>query len=1387
MKRLLLLFAAMCCMMVANAQQFTDANGIKYNVTSTENKTVEVIANKYSGSIVIPATVTNNEVTYSVTGIGESAFKDCKTLTSVTIPDGMVTIGTSAFYGCSQLKSITFPSSVTSIGTSAFTGCDNLIFAKLLGTSVPWTSKTFTNSGENVGGKSFLVPAGEVNAYKNAGWSPTYSSTLAGDELQALKETFLTEIGNAVTAEPRLTADEKSSIETWKTTMMDAADIEATLNARAQAFLVISKRTGMYIVHHLASEPTYTTVGYTQECWEDTETGKLYAEKALTTELNRAMVVTYKKLHRNPIDEITQNDPYSKIFHTSQYEDISVDNKYPFNWAGKIEYLGKSNGDDIANVKFKVSGADVDNARLKCYVGLSYYRLENSFGTSIYDDDLWYSIKIKVNDNVVFDNYVEEKEGLEAARIRKWYPLVPVFEVALPGLKTGDVVTFESRRESSEHPGNFVAALEYTSSNGGDPDAICINADDKRKFKGADDPELTYTTHYPSSSTEELTGISLSRDPGETTGFYTIHASLAEGDNTDNIVINEGRLEIVDGSYHEKYEIRSDGLIYLQNCWQETETGKYYADGQMEHELKRDEAIGYQKLPQNPITATDGFTVKESATYDGVLLDWVAEATYNENGTRWVEFTVIDAPNANTARLAWYISSKSGPYYGYRNFKIYQNGDEVYSESQEVGGGANGDAGVFFVDLPKLNIGDKIRFELRWDARWSNPTVAACLQYTFNPELCFTAKEAGSTVELKRNGATEPVKIQYSTDYANWTTVDFNEATTTGTITLANVGDRVYFRKADEGVASGFSNNQYQYSFAMTGKIAASGNVMSLIDNTCEATTIPGTYCFAKLFEGCTSLTSAPRLPATTLKGDCYWCMFLGCTNLTTPPVLPATTLAASCYSCMFKGCTSLATAPVLPATTLKAWCYSSMFENCTSLTTAQELPVTTLAEACYAGMFKGCTSLASAPELPATTMANQCYSGMFSGCTKLVSAPTLASASLAPTCYRGMFEGCTSLTAAPALPATELKAYCYQNMFSGCTNLKSAPTLAAMKMLDYCYSNMFKDCTSLTTAPALPATTLAFNCYMGMFSGCTKLESAPELPATGMYRECYKDMFKDCTSLTTAPELPATAMINQCYYGMFSGCTNLNHVKVAFTKWTDSSTYIPENWLNGVASTGTFVCPDALDKSKTGASYIPEGWTPVYEVKANNEPNTENHYATFYSGANAYEVPEGVTAYTGVVEESASNPDESVLKLTAIEGGIIPAEEPVILKATKSQVYLPYTTTTSTKSTDNKLSGTDEATTLGANQYALSLGQNGVGFYLWDGKEIAANKAYLTLDGAKAKAFIFQFDDGETTGILKPVMDEKKDSPAYNLNGIRVNDNYKGIVIKNGKKIYNK
>ena len=61
-----------------------------------------------------------------VTSIGNQAFYNCNSITSITIPDGVKSIGNEAFYNCTGIKSVTLPSSVTYIGEKAFIDCKKL-------------------------------------------------------------------------------------------------------------------------------------------------------------------------------------------------------------------------------------------------------------------------------------------------------------------------------------------------------------------------------------------------------------------------------------------------------------------------------------------------------------------------------------------------------------------------------------------------------------------------------------------------------------------------------------------------------------------------------------------------------------------------------------------------------------------------------------------------------------------------------------------------------------------------------------------------------------------------------------------------------------------------------------------------------------------------------------------------------------------------------------------------------------------------------------------------------------------------------------------------------------------------------------------------------------
>ena len=107
--------------MYALKNGFTDEACLLTN--ELDDGTLEIT--KYAGNsatYVIPGEINGKKVTE----IGDSTFKGCTELTSITIPDGVIGIGNNAFSGCTSLETVTIPASVTYVGNSAFYGCTSL-------------------------------------------------------------------------------------------------------------------------------------------------------------------------------------------------------------------------------------------------------------------------------------------------------------------------------------------------------------------------------------------------------------------------------------------------------------------------------------------------------------------------------------------------------------------------------------------------------------------------------------------------------------------------------------------------------------------------------------------------------------------------------------------------------------------------------------------------------------------------------------------------------------------------------------------------------------------------------------------------------------------------------------------------------------------------------------------------------------------------------------------------------------------------------------------------------------------------------------------------------------------------------------------------------------
>lgn len=134
-----LLLLALLIPATALAHDF-EVDGIYYNINgTTATVTVTHGNNEYSGTVIIPSTVTYGGLTYAVTAIGKWAFSRCSSLTTINIPNSVTSIGEWAFEECTNLTNINIPNSVTSIGDQAFEGTgwyanqpDGLIYAGLV-------------------------------------------------------------------------------------------------------------------------------------------------------------------------------------------------------------------------------------------------------------------------------------------------------------------------------------------------------------------------------------------------------------------------------------------------------------------------------------------------------------------------------------------------------------------------------------------------------------------------------------------------------------------------------------------------------------------------------------------------------------------------------------------------------------------------------------------------------------------------------------------------------------------------------------------------------------------------------------------------------------------------------------------------------------------------------------------------------------------------------------------------------------------------------------------------------------------------------------------------------------------------------------------------------
>ena len=293
------------------------------------------------------------------------------------------------------------------------------------------------------------------------------------------------------------------------------------------------------------------------------------------------------------------------------------------------------------------------------------------------------------------------------------------------------------------------------------------------------------------------------------------------------------------------------------------------------------------------------------------------------------------------------------------------------------------------------------------------------------------------------------------------------------------------------------------------------------------------------------------------------------------------------------------------------------------------------------------------------------------------------------------------------------------QQAFQGCTILSSITIPASVTEIG---ENAFYSCENLATVTFAEGSKLK-SIGRQAFNGC-KILSSITIPAS--VTSIGINAFYNCPALESI-NIPAS--VTEIGNTAFAYCRNLKSVTVNWTA-ADKIVQIDSNVFSDCPEGMTLLVPfgteDLYAANESWSSF--KDYMKPY-ITANQDPNNKkDYYATFYSSSKAYKLStEDVTAYTGAV-------DGSVLKLKPIADGIIPAGEGVVLKLTstddteaKVNILVEKSTEAGTKDTENVLTGTDTAIdSAPAGTKAFSLGESGVGFYLWTGRPIGAHKAYI-------------------------------------------------------------
>ncbi len=408
------------------------------------------------------------------------------------------------------------------------------------------------------------------------------------------------------------------------------------------------------------------------------------------------------------------------------------------------------------------------------------------------------------------------------------------------------------------------------------------------------------------------------------------------------------------------------------------------------------------------------------------------------------------------------------------------------------------------------------------------------------------------------------------------------------------------------------------------------------------------------------------------------------------------------------------------------------------------------------------------------------------------------------------MFKDCSSLKTLDLSSFTTTAATGMSSMFNGCSSLETLDISGFKTNNVTDMSNMFSGCSALATltlGDGFVSTNV--NNMISMFHNCKALTSLTF--GSGFTADNVTNMdrmFSGCSALTALDlgGFKTEGVTNM--FGMFDGCSGLKELHIDnFSVNDDTETYDMFYGCKAIMLLDMRNVTTGLEKiakdevfNKTGMTLI----IPSEEAKA-NVYTTENNIVIPGSGTTftrsftagnmstvclPYAV--NISAEDGTFYKySRCTADEVIfdeVKDGTTEAGTAYLFKPaatgdVTFTSTEELTTLP----TATEEAGDGLYGVYETKTFTEDEALAKT------YYGWAGGKfmragkgatVKPNRAYLKVSAATPSSFMVKLSD-EITGISSVTTTENNDNmPLYNLQGMCVDDNYEGIVIRGGKKI---